>query len=418
MRIPLWQSKCPVRVVRFGVTAVMSVVLGIVPPCSAQRVPHKDPVPLQNWSLRKAADAASSSTSTTADEMTGLVFIATAPCRMADTRTEYGMTGAFGPPALKAMAARKFVVPNAKCGLPVAAAYSLNIVSVTEPGVPVGWVDAWSGDVANWPGTVVLNAVQGGIVNAPAVVAAGVGGTIQVQASNDADLVIDVNGYWIERTTMKFRGRWSASLAYLPGDVVTQTAGGWGYGTTSTYVALTTNSGIDPQSSSSSGGSAWQMLASAGTSGVAGASGPQGPQGATGTAGAAGTSRYLLTSNFSTAAAATPSYLPLTGSGDPTTIDNTFSGQASVIPVACSIKHVTLFNSANSATGIDSVTILRSVAGTGMPSDLGVSLSAVAGASDSATMDIPIAAGDTLAYVVTLPAGGSALSASISLLCQ
>jgi hypothetical protein len=395
----------------------MSVVLGIVPLCSAQRASRKEAVPLQNWSLKKSADTDSSTASaaTTAEAMTGLIFIATPPCRMVDTRAEYGMTGAFGPPALKAMAARKFVVPNSSCGLPAAAAYSLNIVSVSEPGVAVGWVDAWSADIANWPGTVVLNAVQGGVVNASAIVAAGTNGTSQVLASNDTDLVVDVNGYWIQRSTLNFRGTWNGSLAYLAGDVVTRS---WGFGATSTYVAVAPGSGIDPLANSGSIGSAWQMLASAGSAGPAGAPGPQGPAGATGAAGPSGTAGFWLTSNFSAAVTTTPIYLPLIGSGDPTTVDNTLRGQASVVPAACTIKQVAVFNSSNSATGIASVTISRSVAGTGAPTDLGVSLSAAIGAGSTATTSIPIAAGDTLTYVVTPATGGSALSASISMLCQ
>jgi hypothetical protein len=393
----------------------MSVVLGIAPLCSGQRAYRKDTVPLQNWSLKKSADSAPASAATTADAMTGLIFIATPPCRMVDTRAEYGITGAFGPPALKAMVARKFVVPNSSCGLPAAAAYSLNVVSVTEPGVAVGWVDAWSGDIANWPGTVVLNAVQGGLVNASAIVAAGTNGAIQVLASNDTDLVVDVNGYWIQRSTLNFRGTWNASLAYLAGDVVTRS---WGFATTSTYVAVAPSSSVDPLSNSGSIGSAWQLLAAAGPAGPAGAPGPQGPAGAEGPAGVSGTTGFWLTSTFSAAETTTPLYLPLTGSGDPTTLDNTFRGQASVVPGACSIKRVAVFNKSTSGTNIASVTISRSVGGAGAPTDLGVSLSAAAGSISSATTNIPIAAGDTLAYVVTLTTGGPALFASISMLCE
>jgi hypothetical protein len=80
--------------------------------------------------------------------------------------------------------------------VPVAPAYSLNIVSVTPIGQPVAWIAAWEDDKP-WPGTVILNAVQGGKVDNSAVVTAGPDGGIIVQATNDTDLVIDMNGYFI-----------------------------------------------------------------------------------------------------------------------------------------------------------------------------------------------------------------------------
>jgi hypothetical protein len=93
-------------------------------------------------------------------------------------------------------ALRIFPIPESNCGVPVALAYSLNIVSVTPIGQPVAWVAAWADDKP-WPGTVILNAVQGGKVDNSAVVAAGPDGGIVVQATNNTDLVIDMNGYFI-----------------------------------------------------------------------------------------------------------------------------------------------------------------------------------------------------------------------------
>jgi hypothetical protein len=45
---------------------------------------------------------------------------------------------------------------------------------------------------------VVLNALQGGIVDNSAIVQAGVDGGIQVMATDDCDLVIDMNGYYVQ----------------------------------------------------------------------------------------------------------------------------------------------------------------------------------------------------------------------------
>jgi hypothetical protein len=80
-------------------------------------------------------------------------------------------------------------------------AYSMNFVSVSPLGQPVGWIAAWQDD-QSWPGTVVLNAPQGGIVGNSAIVSAGAGGGIQVLATNNADLVIDMNGYYVQATAV------------------------------------------------------------------------------------------------------------------------------------------------------------------------------------------------------------------------
>jgi len=100
--------------------------------------------------------------------------------------------GAFGTPSLVANTPRIFPVPASNCGVPVAAAYSMNFVSITPAGQAVGFVAAWQDD-RPWPGTVVLNALQGGIVDNSAIVPAGADGGIQVMATANCDLVIDLN---------------------------------------------------------------------------------------------------------------------------------------------------------------------------------------------------------------------------------
>ena len=121
-----------------------------------------------------------------------------------DTRAQggSGKTGPFGPPSLLAGKARVVPVPSSNCGVPAAAAYSMNFVSITLAGQAVGWVAAWQNG-APWSGTVVLNAVQGGVVDNSAFVPAGVDGGIQVLATNNDDLVIDINGYFVPATTVQ-----------------------------------------------------------------------------------------------------------------------------------------------------------------------------------------------------------------------
>jgi hypothetical protein len=174
---------------------VLAAVL--IPVSLAQRV-QRDAIPLRNWPVASQSNKSPASV-TGAGATSGLLFIAVTPCRVADTRVGSlgsGKSGQFGPPGLVGGQPRTFLIPASNCGVPVALAYSLNIVSVTPIGQPVAWVAAWE-DNKPWPGTVILNAVQGGKVDNSAVVTAGPDGGIIVQATNDTDLVIDMNGYFI-----------------------------------------------------------------------------------------------------------------------------------------------------------------------------------------------------------------------------
>ena len=54
----------------------------------------------------------------------------------------------------------------------------------------------------------VLNALQGGIVDNSAIVPAGADGGIQVMATANCDLVIDLNGYYVQTGNLQgLRGR-------------------------------------------------------------------------------------------------------------------------------------------------------------------------------------------------------------------
>jgi hypothetical protein len=219
-----------------------------------------DIVPVKNWPMRNASDQVLSNQSANAGSNTsGLVFIAITPCRVMDTRGQggSGKTGPFGPPSLIAGRARVVPVPSTNCGVPISAAYSMNFVSVTPLGQPVGWVAAWQDDMA-WPGTVVLNATQGGIVDNAAIVAAGADGGIQVMATDNCDLVIDLNGYFVQATTIQ--GASGPQGATGPPGPIGKTGA---------------TGSIGPQGP-------------IGSTGAPGSIGPQGPIGAAGPAGAGG----------------------------------------------------------------------------------------------------------------------------------
>ncbi len=122
----------------------------------------------------------------------GLAFYPLPPCRVADTR---GPTGDLGGPYLHAGVQRTMQVQSeSHCGIPTTAqAYSFNFTAIPRRG-PLWVFTAWPDGPQ--PSTSTLNAPTGTVVANAAIVPAGTGGDIDVWASNDADLAIDVNGYF------------------------------------------------------------------------------------------------------------------------------------------------------------------------------------------------------------------------------
>ena len=121
-------------------------------------------------------------------------FYPVTPCRIADTRTGSGFTTSFGSPALVAVATRDFPVQQSACGIPTTAqAYSVRMTAVA-PG-PLGYLTAWPAG-QSLPTVATLNAPNGGVVGNEAIVPAGASGDIDVYASANTNLVIDINGYF------------------------------------------------------------------------------------------------------------------------------------------------------------------------------------------------------------------------------
>ena len=126
-----------------------------------------------------------------------LVFIGITPCRLVDTRSYMGMPAPFGAPALASYSTRSFpVLSHPNCVLPpTAKAYSLNLLAI--PAGPLSFLSAWPGGYP-YPYTSFLNSSDGGMVNNAVVIAAGVGGAINVLAGSPTELIIDINGYYVE----------------------------------------------------------------------------------------------------------------------------------------------------------------------------------------------------------------------------
>lgn len=125
-----------------------------------------------------------------------LRLVAVTPCRVADTRPGEGKTGSFGPPALEAGTTRKLPIASGACGIPsTAKAYSLNFTVV--PQGPLSFLSAWPGGESQ-PVVSTLNSFDGKVTANAAIVPAGPDGSINVYATGRTDLIVDINGYFVE----------------------------------------------------------------------------------------------------------------------------------------------------------------------------------------------------------------------------
>lgn len=120
-----------------------------------------------------------------------LTFYPLPPCRVMDTRNPIGL---FGGPFLSGQTSRAIPIQSGSCGVPAGAeAYSLNLAVV--PHVPLGYLTVWpTGSLQ--PYVASLNASTGTVTSNAAIIPAGTAGSISVFASNDTDLVVDINGYF------------------------------------------------------------------------------------------------------------------------------------------------------------------------------------------------------------------------------
>jgi hypothetical protein len=123
-----------------------------------------------------------------------LAFYPLPPCRVADTRNSNFPPG-LGPPSLAAGQDRQFPILNAtSCDIPSsAAAYSLNFTVV--PSGSLGYLTVWPTG-QNRPTVSTLNDLLGRVIANAAIVVAGTGSKVSAYATNNTDLVIDINGYF------------------------------------------------------------------------------------------------------------------------------------------------------------------------------------------------------------------------------
>ncbi|HOL73413.1 MAG TPA: SBBP repeat-containing protein [Bryobacteraceae bacterium] len=121
----------------------------------------------------------------------GLAFYPVVPCRIMDTRWS---NGPLGGPSLAGGSPRNVPVRSSPCGIPATArAYSLNLTAIPHGSLP--YLSAWPGGKAQ-PAVSTLNAYGGQVTANAAVIEAGPDGSINVFASHNADVLVDINGYF------------------------------------------------------------------------------------------------------------------------------------------------------------------------------------------------------------------------------
>ena len=126
-----------------------------------------------------------------------LAFYPLTPCRVADTRNP---TAPLGGPSLVGLGTRSFPILASSCGVPAnAQAYSLNFAAVPK-GPSLGFLTAWP-DGQTRPLVASLNDPTGTVLANAVVVPAGTGGAVDVYATDNTDLVIDINGYFAPQGT-------------------------------------------------------------------------------------------------------------------------------------------------------------------------------------------------------------------------
>jgi hypothetical protein len=133
----------------------------------------------------------------------GLRFVPVTPCRIADTRNP---NGPFGGPFLSGGSSRGFVIPSSACGIPsTAQAYSLNFTVV--PKAKLAFLTTFPCGQP-LPLASTLNS-DGRIKAVAGIVPAGTDGSICTFVTDDTDLILDINGYFVPASN-------ASALAFFP----------------------------------------------------------------------------------------------------------------------------------------------------------------------------------------------------------
>jgi hypothetical protein len=119
-------------------------------------------------------------------------FFPIEPCRLVDTRSS-SKPAPFGWPTVAGEMPRTIPVAVGGCSIPAALAYSVNVTAI--PKTILGYLSIYPTG-GQRPVVSTLNSLDGRVVANAAIVPASSNGSIDIYATNDVDLIIDVNGYF------------------------------------------------------------------------------------------------------------------------------------------------------------------------------------------------------------------------------
>jgi len=120
-----------------------------------------------------------------------LAFHPLTPCRIADTRNS---DGPLGGPYLSSGTSRSFPIQSSSCSIPsTAQAYSLNLTAV--PHSTLNYLTTWPTGESQ-PVVSTLNSLTGAVTANAAIVPVGTGGAVSIFVSDNADIILDINGYF------------------------------------------------------------------------------------------------------------------------------------------------------------------------------------------------------------------------------
>jgi len=122
-----------------------------------------------------------------------LQFLTVAPCRIMDTRNP---NGTFGGPFIAGGSSRAIPIPASACNVPGnAAAYSLNFTVVPRTST-LGALTVWPTGQSQ-PNVLTVTSPDASVLANAALVPAGAAGSITAYSTDDTDLVVDINGYFV-----------------------------------------------------------------------------------------------------------------------------------------------------------------------------------------------------------------------------
>ena len=130
-------------------------------------------------------------------------FVAVPPCRLYDSRLQYGGSGPIPAGTTKTFNLPQLAQSKSCANLSSAVAYSLNVAVV--PHGSLGYLTMWpTGE--DQPLVATLNSLDGRIKANAAILPAGYQGAINVYVTNTTDVILDIDGYFapVSSSTLAF----------------------------------------------------------------------------------------------------------------------------------------------------------------------------------------------------------------------